>query len=205
MTGDTTPTTALPDHPADGVIEPPTAGYSIEIRRGPVAVTAWPHGTGWRMTVHHYNVLTRWWDEQGRTSAYTVAEACLDTMAAQAERTADEMADLVVARLKATGVGSVLVVDGNADDTVRRLLAAGWRWTDAPPQSVGSKRMRILAAPPKPAEPDRPTGPCPACGEAEDLSWQNGDDDRASCGRCTTEFYGNEVSRFDQEGATPDA
>lgn len=57
---------------------------------------------------------------------------------------------------------------------------------------------------------DRPAGPCPQCGAIDGLSWQNRDDDRASCGACCAEFYDGDLvpattartAATDQEGPT---
>jgi hypothetical protein len=45
-------------------------------------------------------------------------------------------------------VGAAIVFDGNADDTVAKLLAAGWTWTEGTTtEYVAGKRLRYLTPP----------------------------------------------------------
>ena len=42
---------------------------------------------------------------------------------------------------------AAIVVDGNADEVISRLLAAGWTWHERETEYIGSKRLRYLVPP----------------------------------------------------------
>jgi hypothetical protein len=69
-----------------------------------------------------------------------------DHIPSRAEREA--AVEAVAARLTDAQVDAAIVVDGNADPALARLLAEGWTWSDLPHEYVGGKRIRYLNAPP---------------------------------------------------------
>lgn len=56
----------------------------------------------------------------------------------------EELADHLAASCDAA-----IVVDGNADAVIERMLAAGWTWTEGRGTEIigGTKRVRYLTAP----------------------------------------------------------
>lgn len=53
------------------------------------------------------------------------------------------------------------------------------------------------------AEAEPMPGPCPACGDRDNQSYQNADDDRARCGVCCTEYFDNEDQGDTSASAVP--
>jgi hypothetical protein len=46
---------------------------------------------------------------------------------------------------------AAIVVDGNADAIIARMLAAGWTWSERHTELIGGKRIRYLSPPAPPA------------------------------------------------------
>lgn len=57
-------------------------------------------------------------------------------------------AEIVAGHLtQCTDAQAAIVVDGNADDIIARLLADGWTWSERPAEYGFGKRIRYLCPP----------------------------------------------------------
>jgi hypothetical protein len=59
----------------------------------------------------------------------------------------DGLTDLVEHLRDCRKADAALVVDGNADDVIANLLAAGWTWSTRQTDYIGTKRIRYLTPP----------------------------------------------------------
>lgn len=92
-------------------------------------------------------------------------------------------AEILVRHLvECTPARAAIVIDGNGDDTVQKLVDAGWVLRERV-DHVAGKRIRFLELPAKnTAETDWP-GDCPECGGKILELWSG-----VTCSRCSWRF-----------------
>jgi hypothetical protein len=101
----------------------------------------------------------------------------------QACNTCNRYRDDEAAAAIAKAVGGEVVE--HADDDPNRDPGGTWLTVVKDGEELTAERIREIAE----ASGDGDPGPCPKCGATTNQSWQNADDDRATCGECFEGYW----------------